>query len=333
MQILVRIPFRSRVIRLLLSHRFFHMQILIQDSLAGVPVKDYLRRELHLSAHMIKRLKYSDSGITVDGRRVTTRHILRAGETLVLATDDSFDDAADAPAPADLPLAIVYEDEDIVVPSKPADMPTHPSHNHTEDTVANALAYRYAQAGMPFIFRPINRLDRNTSGLLIVARNQIAAQALNQSMRKKAIRKTYLAVLSGCPEPREGSVSACLCRTEESIIVRQVCDPDHPGAQPALTEYKTLAVSPSGFSLVAARPVTGRTHQLRVHFAHIGHPIVGDDLYGTASPDIGRQALHAWQIEFQRPSDGKELTLRADPPDDFMSLVHNYFPDYTIGQN
>ena len=309
------------------------MRILIKDSAAGIPIKDYLRRELHLSAHMIKRLKYSDDGITVDGLRVTTRHILRAGETLVLATDDRPDDAADAAKPVDLPLFVVYEDDDVVVPSKPADMPTHPSHNHTEDTVANALAYRYARAGIPFVFRPVNRLDRNTSGLMIVAKNQIAAQALNQSMRKKEIRKTYLAVLHGCPEPKEGFVSACLCRTDESIIVRQVCEPDHPGAQPALTEYSTLAVSPSGFSLVAARPVTGRTHQLRVHFAHIGHPIVGDDLYGTASPDIPRQALHAWQIEFSRPSDGKKLALRADPPNDFMALVRRYFPDYTIEQN
>ena len=283
-------------------------------------LRDFLKKQCKLSHRMTKRLKYTDGGLQVNGETVTVRHILRAGDLLSLAAED------EAPTekirPVDLPIDILYEDDELVVPSKPANMPTHPSHDHYDDTVANALCYRYERMGVPFCFRPINRLDRDTSGLLLIARGQIAADRLNRAMREGRIRKSYLAILEGAPDPAEGEIETHLCRTEASIIVRRVCTPEE-GGDYALTRYRTLAVS-NGYALVEASPITGRTHQLRVHFAHIGHPIVGDDMYGHAHPDMPRQALHAHTLVFPHPDDDRLISACAPLPADMSAFLQKY---------
>ena len=300
------------------------MDILVDEALAGQCVRRVLQVELKLSTKMIKSLKYRPLGICVDGKAVTVRHILQLGELLSLAVED--EESSPALAPVELPLDILFEDDDIVVPAKPADMPTHPSHDHYTDTVANALAFRYQKEGIPFVFRPINRLDRNTSGLLLIARNKRAAGKLTQSMQKGEIRKTYLAVALGEMEEQEGVIDACLHRTKESIIVREVCSPDTHDADAAYTEYRVLAVE-NGYSLVLVRPLTGRTHQIRVHFAHIGHPLVGDDLYGTPTPLINRHALHAYQLSFPHPMTEEKMTLCAPLCGDMRRLIEACFPN------
>ena len=299
------------------------MDILIDKSLAGQCIRRVLQVELKLSTKMIKHLKYTPLGIAVDGQAVTVRHILKLGECLSLALEDTA--SSPALAPVDLPLDILYEDEDIVVPAKPADMPTHPSHDHYTDTVANALAFRYEKEGIPFVFRPINRLDRNTSGLLLVARNKRAAGTLTQAMQRGEIKKTYLAVCIGEMKEKEGVIDAPLHRTKESIIVREVCSPTAPDADAACTEYRVLATE-NGYSLVLVRPLTGRTHQIRVHFAYAGHPLVGDDLYGKVTPLIGRHALHAYQLTFPHPMSEESLTLTSPLCPDMKRLIEECFP-------
>ncbi len=299
------------------------MDILVDEALAGQCIRRVLQVELKLSTKMIKHLKYRPLGIAVDGKPATVRHILQLGECLSLAVEDS--EPSPALTPIDLPLDILYEDADIVVPAKPADMPTHPSHDHYTDTVANALAFRYAKEGIPFVFRPINRLDRNTSGLLLISRNKRAAGKLTQAMQNGEIKKTYLAVVVGQMEEREGVIDAPLHRTKESIIVREVCSPFAPDADAARTEYRVLATE-NGYSLVLVRPLTGRTHQIRVHFAHAGHPLVGDDLYGTPSPLIGRHALHAYELSFPHPMTEKQMALAAPLCSDMRELIANCFP-------
>ena len=233
--------------------------------------------------------------------------------------------------PVSLPIRIAYEDDDVVVPDKPADMPTHPSHNHHEDTVANALAFRYREQGIPFVFRPVNRLDRNTSGLLLIARNRLVAGTLSAAMREHRIEKQYLAVLDGIPAEREGIIETYIRRTAESIIVRENCA-EGEGGDRAVTRYRVLTAE-NGHALVLASPITGRTHQLRVHFAGIGCPITGDDMYGTASPLIGRHALHAYRLTFPHPADGEPITVYAPLHDDMQSLVDHVFVGDPLSQN
>ena len=300
------------------------MEYRITEAHDGKILRQFLQTDLRLSSKEIKHIKFLENGLTVNGERVTVRRVLKAGDLLCIASEDT----ETAPIkPVDLPIKILYEDAHLVVPAKPADMPTHPSHDHYDDTVANALAYRYAKNGEPFVFRPVNRLDRNTSGLLLIARNRTSAGKLSEAIKSGKIRKSYLAILDGEMPLGEGVIDACLHRTAESIILREVCSPDAPDADPSRTEYRVLAVE-NGHTLVEARPITGRTHQLRVHFAYIGHPLTGDDLYGSPSDAIARHALHARTLAFPHPVTNEILKITAPLADDFEVALRKFFPSY-----
>ncbi len=287
----------------------------------GMTVLHILRNIIGLSGGMIRHIKFLDDGILLNSRRVTVRAVLREGDILELNTSDC--EEGSSIAEFDLPIDIAYEDGDVVVPDKPPYMPTHPSHGHYDDTVANALAFRYRASGEPYVFRPVNRLDRNTSGLLIIARNRIAAARLSKSMLEKKIRKKYIAVLDGRLEDDSGEIQTYMRRTKESIIVREVCGRED-GADFALTTYKVIMRSESN-TVVLAEPVTGRTHQLRVHFASLGCPIVGDELYGMPSEDIGRHALHAAHLIFPHPADGRTVELFSPLHEDMAMLLKKLF--------
>ena len=280
----------------------------------GILLRTYLKR-LSFSNKLVAHLKTVENGITVNGEHVTVRYVLNEGDILNLAIEDSL--PSESVEPVELPLEIVYEDGDIVVCNKPPFMPTHPSHNHYDDTLANALAFYYS--GKPFVFRPVNRLDRNTSGTVLVAKNARAAAMLFSEMKKRNIGKTYIAIVNGELEG-SGVIEKHLCRTEASIIVRRVCEENEPGAQYAKTEYEVIK-SGNGLSLIKLKPLTGRTHQLRVHLASIGHPILGDDIYGNASDKIDRQALHAESLIFTRPSDGARIEIKAPLPLDIKNIA------------
>ena len=296
------------------------MDYVVEKAHEGETVLAIIRKTLGISGSLLRHLKFLENGILLNGEAVTVRRIVHEGDRLSLATDD--EEPQENLLPVDLPLSIVYEDDDVAVPDKPADMPTHPSHNHHEDTVANALAFRYREMGIPFVFRPVNRLDRNTSGLLLIARNRRAAGTLSEAMRKGSIRKQYLAVLDGVPDRAEGVIETYIRRPAESIIVRENCA-EGEGGDHAVTRYRVL-VAKNGHALVLASPITGRTHQLRVHFAHIGHPIVGDDMYGHAHPDMPRQALHAHTLVFPHPTDGREINACAPLPADMSAFLRKY---------
>lgn len=300
------------------------MRYTVKTTDSGKTVKVLIAELLQPSSKMLKYLKYREDGILLNGSRVTVRATVREGDLLELSLLDPQD--AQGPEAVDLPLTILYEDADLVVPSKSGHMPTHPSRDHYRDTVANALAYRYRNEATPFVFRPVNRLDRETSGLLLIARNKLAAGRLTRSMQAGDIRKTYLAVLSKDPPADEGEINLPLHRSAASIIVREVCSPEAPDAEPSRTRFRVLARQ-NGCALVEAMPLTGRTHQLRVHFASLSCPIVGDTLYGTPDPRIDRQALHARTLSFPHPASGDRLTLTAPLPEDFSNLIGAYFPD------
>ena len=202
-------------------------------------------------------------------------------------------------------------------------MPTHPSHNHRGDTLADALAYKYQEEGIPFVFRAISRLDRNTSGILLIAKDRISASRLSASMKNGDINKKYIAILDGELDFDEGTIDTYIKREAESIIFRKVCK-ENEGGDRAITKYKLLAKS-NGYSLVLASPITGRTHQLRVHFSHMGAPILGDDMYGNESPLISRHALHALSLEFIHPKTNTPITVCAPTSEDISRVIVELF--------
>lgn len=294
------------------------MEITIDERYDGTVLRSYLKTTLGLSVKMLSHLKNDEAGIVVNGKRVTVRYVLQSGDVLTLADQDRVSGHV---IPTRLPVEILYEDDDVLVVNKPPNMPTHPSHGHLDDTLANGLVYYYNEKGIPFVFRPISRLDRNTSGAILVAKHKIAAARLDEAMRERRIEKTYLALLSGQLLPVEGRIEGYICRTDMSIITRRVCRADEKGAMYALTEYKTIAGNERA-TLVRAYPHTGRTHQLRVHFTSLGCPILGDDLYGDASEWIGRHALHAAAVWFPHPKDGHRVRVEAPLCSDIQSALN-----------
>lgn len=298
------------------------MRIEISEEFNGLLLRDLLRRELHVSAKLLARLKRDEEGILVNGERVTVRRILSIGDVVEVA--DFPEEPPTHIEAVELPVEIVYEDEYMLVANKPPFMPTHPSHDHHYDTLANALAYRYREVQSPYIFRPVSRLDRNTSGLVTVAKTKYASAQLNRVMHRGGFSKQYLAILEGVPDNAEGEINACLHRTAKSVILREVCSPDAPDAEPSVTRYRVL-FSDGSHSVVLASPITGRTHQLRVHFASLGAPILGDDLYGHVSEIIPRHALHALALNFTHPISGSQMHLRSPLPDDMRLAISEIF--------
>lgn len=297
------------------------MNIEITSAEAGITIREYLRGRLGYSSAMLKRLKFTDGGITVNGSFVTVRHVLSEGETLSLLSEDRIEDTSPYIIPSDAEIEIVYEDEHITAVNKPPNMPAHPSHGHRNDTVANVLAARYSAA--PYVFRPVNRLDRDTSGIMLTANSRLASYKMYCLLTEGMIRKSYIAVLDGVPSSDEGKIESYLRRKEGSIVEREECDADS-GGKYSLTEYKVIYKSDS-HSVVLASPITGRTHQLRLHFAGIGCPITGDSMYGNASELIGRQALHSLASEFTHPMTEERLSLKATLPDDIKALTAALF--------
>ena len=299
------------------------MKLIITEELNGVAIREILKNKIKFSSATITFLKTRDRGIVLNGERVTVRKTVKTGDLLELEyTDDKTLAEKSEIVPTNLPLDILYEDDDVIVLNKPPFMPTHPSQNHYTDTLANALRYYFDSRDIPFIFRTVNRLDNATSGIVLVAKNKLAANRLSQSIYNREISKSYLAILNGTPREYEGEICAPIKREQESIIKRTVSD---DGAY-SLTKYKTL-LSGDMFSLVEASPITGRTHQLRVHFSYIGHPICGDTLYGYPSHFITRQALHAYKISFTHPISGNPITIKAKLPQDMLDLYKLAFGD------
>lgn len=299
------------------------MNIDITPELDGLTVFDLLRRRMHISTGTLTLLKNSPTGITVNGVRVTVRHRLSAGERLSLDLADKTETGTSEIIPKKLPLSVLFEDDDIIVADKPAGMPTHPTHGHLDDTLANALAYRAAVRGEPFVFRPANRLDRNTSGIVLLAKNRFAASRLYEEMKRGAIRKTYVAITEGVPSPASGRVDAPIARADEGILMRVVRD----DGTPSVTDYSVMRTSRDGkYALIALRPLTGRTHQIRVHMAHIGCPLIGDFLYGRECPEIiERHALHAVRLEFDHPTTGKLIRMSSPLPADMLRVIKEVF--------
>lgn len=293
--------------------RNFTYKITEKDT--GIMVWQFLQARGY-SRHILTHLKRTENGITVNGRRVFTTHRLLEGEVLCIMLEDM--DNPESVQPVKLPLRIVYEDEDILVLNKPADMPVHPSLGNRENTLANAVAWYYKERGVTFTYRCINRLDRDTTGLLVLAKHMLSAAILSSMMKQRQIRRTYWALAEG-QTPLEDTISLPIGRKPDSIIERHI---DIAHGEPAVTHFRTIRQF-SGHSLVELKLETGRTHQIRVHMAAIGHPLLGDFLYNPnhTSGLMKRQALHSVKLEFPHPITGENLSFKAPLPTDMSLLV------------
>ena len=291
------------------------LELTVTPALAGARVDTLLKRCLHLSGTVVRRIKWLEDGILLDGVRVNTRCLPRAGQVLSVRLSDPERRSGIVPAPG--PLDIVYEDEDLVVVNKAAGVPVHPGPGHFSDTIGNFLLHYYDMAGVEADFHPVHRLDRGTSGLLAVAKHAHAQEVLKGQLHTPAFRRLYLAVCQGAPEPPAGVVDAPLGPKPGSLVEQMV----RPDGKPARTRYETLAVY-GDRALLRLELDTGRTHQIRVHMAYLGHPLTGDFLYGEEDRQlIPRPALHSWRLSFQHPISGRELTFTAPMPADMRGLL------------
>ena len=289
----------------------------------GIVLRCFLTDTLHLSHRTLSALKRREKGILLNGKPVTVRAVLHAWDTLSLCFADGEDEVEEILTPVDIPVEILYEDEHVCVCSKPSGMPTHPSFRHREDTLANALAFRYRD--VPYVFRAINRLDKETSGVVLTARTAFSAASLNAAMVKGEIKKKYIAIVSGTP-PESGEIHSPIRRRDGSIILREVCKETDTGAEEAHTLFSRIYTN-GEFSILDVTTLTGRTHQIRVHMASIGHPLLGDGLYGSGEGH-SRVALHAYKLTFPHPATKEALTVKADVPFDFAPFAEQMVLDY-----
>lgn len=265
----------------------------------GIKIVDYLKRPLSLSVSLIKKVKFG--GVFINGTNVTMRAIVRSGDEVhvILPTERS-----DGIRPIDMPLDIVYEDEYFIAVNKPREMPTHPSKGNSLPTLAEGIMSYFGDS--EFVFRAINRLDRDTSGIVIIAKDAHTANKLSASMKAGDYVKKYVGLVMGIPSPESGIIDAPIERIAEGDIRRTV----RPDGKRAITEYKVEKILDDGNSLCEITLHTGRTHQIRVHMSYIGHPLVGDFLYGDRV--VGNTyLLHAKYIEFPHPITGERLKLSS----------------------
>lgn len=285
-------------------------------------VLSFLRSKLKISSNALSALKRDPEGILINGAHVTVRYILKENDILSLNEKDLPNEANEDILPIDIPIKVIFENDDLLLIDKPPHMPTHPSHGHIDDTLANAVAYSYKSKGIPFVFRPIGRLDRNTSGISLVAKHSISASFMYYARQKQLIGKKYIAILSGRiqSDGKYHIIDTYMKRQSESIILRCVGNAEDENSFRAITKWR-LIFSNDHISVVEAIPITGRTHQLRVHFSHIGYPILGDDVYGTPSEFIDRHALHAAFLSLPLPY-GDEITeFFSPPPSDMINAA------------
>lgn len=294
----------------------------------GLTIGQFLKRKKY-SGQNLTQLKKREQGILLNSKPAYVIHKLAEGDTLTINILE--EEISEKIPPVPLPVHIVYEDEDLMVLDKPADMPIHPSMKNYENSLANGLAWYFASQNIPFVFRCINRLDRDTTGLLILAKHMLSGAILSDQMKKRAIHRTYLAITEGKTDPA-GTIDSPIGRTDQSLILRQV---DHENGDSACTHYlqkcwhpktfypETLPVPQDGLSLVQLQLETGRTHQIRVHMTSIGHPLIGDTLYNPETALMNRQALHSYRLAFTHPVTGVSLEFTSPLPEDMAE----FFPD------
>ena len=289
------------------------LKYIIKENDTFINLKDLLKNYFQISDRLLVKLKHEQK-ILVNDEKAYVDMPLKPGDLISIYIDFEEDNSNIAPTKMD--LDIVYEDDSLLIINKPANMPIHPSMDHYEDSLSNGVRFYFDTIGLKKKIRPVNRLDKDTSGLVVFAKNEYVQECLVRQMRTNEFKKEYMALCSGIFNKKSGTINAPIARKDNSIIERCVSE----NGEKAITHYEVLKEF-TDYSVVKCVLETGRTHQIRVHMSYLGHPILGDTLYGTTSLLISRQALHAYKIKFIHPITKHDLEFTSQIPLDFEKLI------------
>ncbi len=281
-------------------------------------LRDFLRVEKNLSRQVLTHIK-NEGDLLINGEHVTVRALVKEGDQVTVVFPK--EKRSEGLHPRNIPFQIVYEDDHFLVINKQANLPTIPSIYHPERSLANAVLYYYDKHEIPCTFHAVNRLDRDTSGLLIVAKHRYAHDLLTKQQKTGKVKRTYLAIVHGYVNEDQGRIEAPIGRKTDSIIEREV----RVDGQEAITKYQVLKRFAEA-TLLKLSLETGRTHQIRVHMAYLGHPLLGDDLYGGSIAKINRQALHSSELQFFHPFCEQDMNFNVCPPKDMEAIITENHP-------
>ena len=295
------------------------LKYIVTDDAKYQNINQILKQELHISARLLHKL-ITKKHVLLNGVITDTRTSISKNDIITINLD--FEEESENIVATEMKLDIIYEDDSFLVLNKPAGIAVHPSVLHYEDSLSNGVKFYFENIGLKRKIRPVNRLDLNTSGLIVFAKNEYVQECLIQQMNSHIFRKEYIAIVVGYLNKPTGTINLPIDRKPNSIIERYISN----NGQKAITDYEVLkefGISSDCFSVVKCSLKTGRTHQIRVHMSAIGHPLLGDTLYGVSSPLIDRQALHSYKISFVHPITNKVLDFTCELPNDMKSLIIN----------
>lgn len=291
------------------------LEFIVEKNDDGKILRRYLRETLEFSSRFIKKLTRKRGYLCINGRVVTVRYIVRTGDCLQIKIPE--EKRSHTIQPELIPLRIIYEDDWILVIHKEAGMPSIPSAIHPSGTVANGLLAYYDKHNLPYTIHIVTRLDKDTSGLMLIAKHQYSHSLLSKMQKEKRIKRFYKAIVSGTIKMNTGTMNKRIRRKPNSIIEREV----GIDGKKAITHFRVIERYDE-YTYVSIRLETGRTHQIRVHFSDYGHPLLGDDLYGGNTTYLARQALHCAKLQFTHPITRESLTFQAKIPDQWKQLLH-----------
>ncbi len=278
-------------------------------------IKQVLKEVFQISDRLLLKLK-NNKQFYLNNKNVYVSHPVKENDIITINID--FKESSDNIVPTPMNLDILFEDESFLILNKPAGVAIHPSHSHFDTSLSNGVKYYYEQNDIHKKIRPVNRLDKDTSGAVIFAKNDYVQENITRQMKNNTFHKEYIAILEGILESKSGTINAPIAREKDSIIKRCIRN----DGDIAISHFKVLNEY-DGYSEVQLIIETGRTHQIRVHSSYIGHPVLGDTLYGKPSSLISRQALHSYIISFTHPITKKNLTITAPLFEDMKILLDN----------